>query len=231
MTKRPIWVRMPNGWVEEGRLKELRWAQGEGAASTAALLTWIVLSHHSEPDHGYVQITYDALCQATGLSRPLLSAALKKLDSMGVILRRPDLGRSTYQLADYDRQQGWAMLPAARFYRAGEIPLFAEFKLRGRVELDALKLYLLFISRRDRADNYAHLTYDQIKHYSAVDGVRIRRALSLLTTFGLVHVEQRKSRESEFGISNSYRIVGINSYQHAGTAGRAILDGIEEVTF
>ncbi len=43
---------------------------------------------------------------------------------------------------------GWAQFPASGLYHDGKITAFEGMHLRRREELDALKLYYLFASRR-----------------------------------------------------------------------------------
>jgi DNA-binding Lrp family transcriptional regulator len=213
------WVRFPGGWIERGGLKALRWAEGVGADNVAALIVLISLVQNADQDSGQVRITYDRLAIITTLSRPKISQGLKRLIALGVIERLA--GQSDFALVDFSPSVGWSMLPAKRFYDGPAATVWEMFKLRRRVELDALKLYLLFVVRRDRNDNYAHLSYDRIVDYSGVDHNRIRPALSLLAANGLIHVEHFKSTESHWGVSNAYRIIGVDSYNHRGTAGRA----------
>lgn len=213
------WVRLPNHWVETGELRNLRWKPGEGADQTAALMVLTVITHHADPDTGVAELTYDALCEKASLSRAKVSAGLGVLADRGLILRHSN-GRSRYHLENYDPSSGWAQFPARGLYRNGVIAAFSEFRLRVRTELDALKLYFLFASRRDRQTNMAKITYDKIEEYSGVQRDYIRRALSLLAAQGLVHVEQVPSALSENGVANAYRLAHLNTSRHMGTIGR-----------
>jgi hypothetical protein len=94
-------------------------------------------------------------------------------------------------------------------YSGGRIRAFDDFRLRRVVELDAMKLFLLFVQRRDRKSNLAIISYDKIEDYTGITRPRIKSALSFLSAFPLVYVEPQPSVQSEFGVSNAYRIVGI----------------------
>lgn len=218
-SKLPSWVKLPNRWIEDGGLKAFRWTRGEGANEIAALMALTVISHHIVPDTGIARLTYNAVCERASLSRAKLSAGLDVLSERKLIERGVD-GRGTYHMADYDPVSGWAKFPAQGLYRNGVVTAFSQFHLRLRSELDALKLYFLFASRRDRQTNMASITYDLIAEYSGVQRDHIRQALSLLAANALVHIEHVPSSWSENGIANAYRLAHLNTSQHMGTTGR-----------
>jgi hypothetical protein len=214
------WVRLPTDWIQDRGLCSFRWAKGAGSANTAALMALIAIAHNADDETGAARLTYDSLCIATSLSRAKLSSGLNVLEANKLIERGGVNGRSVYHLTNY-RPNGWGKLPARRLYNAhGEIAAFKEFRLRNRVELNALKLYLLFIGRRSQKTNLAHINYDTINDYTGIDQSNIKAGLSVLAGQGLVHVEHLPSNVSEFGISNAYRIVYIDPRRHMGTIGR-----------
>lgn len=219
------WVRLPTRWIEAGGLREFRWGTS-GGAGIAALLTLIVIAQHADQTTGAARLTYDQLSLATGLSRATLSAALTRLRSLDLVEPAPALGQSGYHLVGFDPNAGWGKLPARRLYVGDTVPAFAEFKLRNVNELNALKIYLLFVARRDRETNFINLSYDGIEAYSGIDRARIKPALNVLVVQNLVHVDQVRSSSHEGGVANAYRIVHINPYQHMGTLGRT-LEGVD----
>jgi DNA-binding transcriptional ArsR family regulator len=215
------WVRLPSKWIEEGHLADLRWKSEETAGSdnVAALMVLSPIAHNAD-DEGLAKCTYDQLCLATGLSRSKVSNGLSVLQEHGVIEREPS-GRSTLQLTSYNEAGGWSKLPARRLYgSSGVIIAFQDFTLRSRAELDAMKLYYLFARRRSTQTNMAHLSYDKIEEYSGIQRLRIKRALSLLATVGLVYLERIPSTLNERGTANAYRLAYLDSYNHMGTRGR-----------
>ncbi len=219
MRKLRHWVKLPTRWIEDGGLRNFRWAHGEGGTNLAALMGLTVISHHADERSGIAQLTYDALSSMTTLSRAKLSAGLGALAERGLIEREPE-GRSTYRLAGYDPERGWAQFPAKGLYRNAAVAAFGDFRLRRPAELEALKLYFLFASRRDRRRNMAMITYAKIEEYSGVARSNIRRALSVLAANNLVHVEQVPSTISENGFANAYRLAHLNTRSHMGTLGR-----------
>jgi hypothetical protein len=219
------WVRLPTAWVRQGNLKQLRWANGEGANNVAALMALVALAHNAD-DNGVAELTYDRLCEATDLSREKLANGLNILTNLGVITRKP-AGRSSYQLTNYNPEIGWAKLPAKSMYSGRRITAFYHFKLRRTAELDALKAYLLFVAGRDRRENVAKLGYDKIQQYTGIERGRIKAATSFLASLPLIYVEQL---EGKHGPVNGYRIVGLDSYNHAGNKRRVSTQSVFDPT-
>lgn len=222
MIARKEWVKLPSEWIEDGGLRGFRWgaAGGGGASNTAALMALIALAHHAEDQAGLVRLTYDELCVLTGLSRAKLSKGLGILQTRGIVDR--DLGRSIFRLQNFNPAGGWAKLPCKALYSAGRIAAFDEFKLRNVAELNALKLYLLFAARRGRDTNMANISFDKITEYTGVERPRIKAAQSVLAIHNMAHVERVPSTTNAIGVSNAYRLTGLDSYNHMGTKGRGL---------
>ncbi|WP_431201575.1 hypothetical protein ACQ86E_20790 [Bradyrhizobium betae] len=209
------WTKLPSRWIEQKRLRELRWLKGAGADNLAGLMTLLVLVHHAD-EEGRSIVTYDALTHCTSLSRAKVAAGLSVIEQMGLISR--DGRRSGYILSDYDPTANWAKIPARLLYAAdGRIAAFDDFKLRSPAELHALKLYFLFASRRDRSTNFANISFNKITEYSGVEQHAIKRAISILLHNGLIYVERQRSYVREGGVANAYRLVGLDTRNHFGT--------------
>ena len=219
MKKLKPWVKLPNGWIEDRGLREFRWAHGEGSDNVAALMRLTVISHHMDDETGVARLTYDLLCDMTSLSRAKMSAGLDVLTERGQVERELE-GRSSYRLVGYNPAMGWAQFPADGLYDDGTITAFRQLNLRLPVELDALKLYFLFASRRDRKTNMAKISYEKIEEYCGVAHNSIRRAISFLAAHGLVHIDHVPSATSEYGVASAYRLAHLNTRQHMGTRGR-----------
>jgi hypothetical protein len=217
------WVRLPTTWIEAGGLKQFRWADSR-SANTAALMLLTVIAHRADDadGSGIARLTYDELAKATNLSRAKIAEGLSVLEHQRLIIRGVQ-GRSTYQLCGFSLQPPWGKLPARRLYVAERIAAFHDFTLRLRTELYALKLYFLFVARRDNQANLVHITYDQMEGYTRIRREDLKRGISLLAASGLVYVEHVASRQSEHGFANAYRLAGLDSYRHLGTSGREAL--------
>ncbi|KSV67252.1 hypothetical protein N182_34030 [Sinorhizobium sp. GL2] len=213
------WVKLPTVWINAGGLQAFRWDPGKGSNNIAALLCLMVIAHHTDPGTGEASVTYDTIELATGMSRAKISGGLDVLENLMLIERRVEKRRSTYKLVGMDPHAGWGALPAKSLYSGKEITFLRDFKLRSAIELNALKLYFLFVARRSRETNSANISYDKIAEYSRIPREKIRSALSLLVTHGLVHVDHIPSEQSKYGVSSVYRIPHIRPYQHLGTSG------------
>ena len=215
------WVRLPSTWIDDGGLADLSWKSGgDGADKIAALMILIALAHTADQATGVARRTYEDIGAATGLSRAKIANGLAVLERSNLIQRGPEEARSTYRLCNFPPGHHWAKLPAKSMYsRADTIAAFTHFQLRRAIELDALKLFLLFLARRDRNTNLANIGYPKIEQYTGIKRARIKPALSVLALLPLVYVEQVPTTT---GISNAYRIVGLDAYNHRGTRGRSL---------
>jgi hypothetical protein len=217
------WVRLPSQWIEEYGLVQFRWEQGKGADLIAALMALAVIAHHADQETGSVRLTWDDICDCAYLSRGKLAAGIEILSGAKLIERGLG-GRSRFQLSNFNPAFGWAMMPARGLYgRSGTVLAFRDFTLRARSELDAMKIYFLLASRRDRKTNTTLLSYEKISGYSGVHYNAIRRALSVLASHGLLHISTQPSDANLYGIANSYRLTHLEPRIHPGTTGRALL--------
>ena len=217
------WVRLPTRWIQDGGLRSFRWTPTEGSNHAAALMTLVALAHRADDQTMSASVTYDQLTTSTTLSRAKVSAGLKVLEAQNIIARKTN-GRSSFQITDYDPTKDWGKLPAKRLYSSsGQILFFKELGLRKPAELHALKLYLLFVARRERTSNLANISYDKIVEYAGIDRNRIKQALSLLAINGVVYAEYGLSASSELGVASAYRIVHVENAAHMGTRGRKLL--------
>lgn len=217
---------MPTQWIQDEGLKGFRWRTGEGADNAAALMVLIVMAQHAAHETGQGDMTYGELSDCASLSRAKVSAGLKIIEGKNLILRQKD-GRSSYALAGYDLTKGWGKLPAAKLYTHGHVAFFSQLHLRKPAELDALKLYLLFVARRDNKTNFANIRYEKIEDYTGIDRNRIKSGLSLLAANGMTYVEHTPTTKNQFGVANAYRLPHIDSHMHMGTVGR----GMDQLAF
>jgi len=219
------WVKLPVQWIRDHGLKDFRWTDGKGGKETAALMVLTVIAHHAP--EGTAKLSYDALTEKLGISRPMVAAGLRILVSRGIISRGDK--QSIYVLNDYTAKANWGKLPAKAHYSGGLLQPFQSFKLRSRAELDALKLYLLFVAMRDNELNAAQISYEKIVEWTDVRREAVPAAVSLLVVNNLVRVENvvsatARTSRGEAVAFNRYRLTHLDSYKHAGTTGRAGLE-------
>jgi hypothetical protein len=211
------WVRLPTGWIEDGGLKSFTW-RDRGIDSLAALMLLIAIAHRADQATGEVRVTYNDLVLATGLSRTSVAAGLGKLE--GRLIEKHS--QSMYSLTAFDPHGGWAILPYERLYTPrGQIKFFQDLKKRKAIELNALKLYLLFVARRDRDTNQAHISYDKIEAYTGIARDDIKPAISFLLHAGMIYYEPVQSLAHSGRLSHAYRIIGYDSYRNPATTGSA----------
>jgi hypothetical protein len=168
----------------------------------------IALAHRSSTEKPTIRATYDEITAATHLARPTVSRGLTILAELGLITRAP-AGQSTYELL-WDDSRRWAKLPAKGLYSGDGVKAFTHFTLRSRVELDALKIYLLLVDRKSFDRNQVDISYDGIARYSGVPTSCISAAISLLIKLDLVRVSSGVFDERA-GQPNSYRIAHLES--------------------
>ena len=137
-----------------------KWSRGQ-VESRFANMSHCLIAHHADQETGEGKVTYTAPADATGLSRTMVSRALNLLVQWGLLVRHFDR-RSGYALTGWTKC--WGKLPARPMYAGKAIAAFQHFHLRSMIELNALKMFLLVVQRRDDKDNLAHVTYKQISN-------------------------------------------------------------------
>ncbi len=215
------WAKLPSMWIEANGLLELRWADGDGSANAAALMVLTAIAHAADSRAGSAILTYNDFEHKLGISRTKIAAGLSVLEELKLLTR--DERRSVYQMVGFPEEKagGWAKFPVRRMLSTdGTIRPFKDFTLRKRTELDALKLFFLFVARRSSTTNLAHLSYESIQERSGIDQSKIKPALSLLATHEMVYAEPQPRMEGGIGVSHAYRIVGVDPTIHAGTTNR-----------
>lgn len=233
MTRKISWKPCPTRKINAGLLRQFHWNDGGRAKHLAALMCWVVIVHEANED-GFAKVTYDYFQATTGLGRTSISDGLKVLIDFNIVERGGKLGH--YLLSDFTQQKEneakqfienqsrpWGKLPVKRLYSGQSIRMFNAMTRRQKAELDALKLFFLIVARRDRRNNSANMTYDQIGGWAGIPKGRVGAAITVLAANHVVLVSEQSSNQSDFGISNSYRLVGVDSYLHRGTALRATL--------
>jgi len=71
------WMRLPSRWIDHHGLTQLAWHHGGGGSdNTAALMALTVIAHENRQRTGIARVTYDRICNLTGLSRAKLANGL-----------------------------------------------------------------------------------------------------------------------------------------------------------
>lgn len=224
------WVKLDTSWVRDEKnsyLKSLKWdVGGENSYNTASLMVLVAIATNTSfrrtyrnPEIGKVALSYTDLTTITSLSRKLVSEGLKKLISAGLIEKTTEKKMNRYAIPKVSNETGWGKLPASAIYddRLERIKAFRYFKLRKKIELNALKLYFLIVAQRDSASNSAKMTYETIMKYTGIHRSEINPAISLLVSTELIRVIKVESEGNKRYLANTYRLVGIDSYKHEGS--------------
>lgn len=216
MTPPLKWARFPSVWVSEGRLRKLLW-KTYGTQAIAALRVYLTLAHRLIEDDGVVKASYDEIEAAANLSRQSVANGLDVLEELNLI-KRAAAGKGTYRFVDYHPERGWAQVPSRPLYLNGGFRPFKDWTMRKMAELDALKLYLFIAAARDTKSNETFTTYEKMQKATGIPDTRITTGLSFLTVSGMIHAVEKE--RLGYGISRSYRMVGLDTRRHPGTVGR-----------
>lgn len=213
------WFKVPSESVLEA-LPEMLWRPNQersAASETAALMVYVALVFSSElgewplpPGAQISAASYDDLQVATGLSRKLVANGLARLIELTLIEPIGSHQKRRYLIVWKGVTGGWFKLPCQAITREQKIMPFANFTLRSKHELHAMKLYLYLAARRrnERQDSLA--SYETINRAIGIPEKDIRKAISLLIGVGLLRSVHR-DHEVEL---NSY---GPNQYFLTGS--------------
>ncbi|MGS3710831.1 helix-turn-helix domain-containing protein [Klebsiella pneumoniae] len=162
-----------------------------------------------------VKITYTRLSEMTGISRQLIregTAILVKLDMIDVTR----IGRNnTYKLISNKERSGWCKIPVRAITSEGghAITPFEDLKLRRKVELHALKIFIYLASVRDNYTEYSLASYQTISSAVGITEKDIQRALALLSLVGLItRISSEKADDTKKNQPNRYYLAGYKSF-------------------
>jgi len=214
------WVRMPIKWIrgkDTSILKDFSWNGYDKSNNIAALMIYIVIIQQAR-NSGKAKISYNSLCDITSLSRAKVASGIEVLEIKKLLIIDRTGKTNIYNVVGYGDKEGWGKLPAKNMYdtKLDYVKPFQEFNLRKRVELDALKLFLVLISFRDEKKNHATISYEKISLYTGISESKIRSAISLLVSHDMIHVQKYGDAENLGKRANFYRIIGVHNNKHAG---------------
>ncbi len=198
-------------------LARLRWQPDDdtpASAATAALMLYVVLNFMALPvtlaDGTAVRMSegsYDALGDATGLSRSLIAGGLKRLQRLGLMTITGSAQKRRYVITGpHDR---WFKLPCRAILRDGVLRPFATFTMRTKHELHAMKLYLYLAAVRPNISESTMVSYETIHQRTGVPENDIRRAINVLNASGLlINIDREYSRTLKVNEANKYYLTG-----------------------
>lgn len=195
----PVW------WVrDEVGLKRFTGGKSSGG-SIAALkcLLGIVLSDFSNQA---IKVSYTDLEAITGLSRPMVIKAVRKLEGERIVAVDRGGNRNVYQLVYSSSDMGWAKVPYDRLKQS-----LCRFPNRGDASLSALKIYIYILALRPNPTRDVKITHETLRDRTGLQKNRIRPGIDLLINHILIHVHRVEEviiRGKEQRGNNVYTILG-----------------------
>jgi len=199
----PAFARLPIKWIQnagiavfDSRIGGQPRSRAEQNSSIAALRLFVSLCMVADYRSGQVETTYPKLIALSGLSRPIVAGALKRLVQEGLLKKidKPIREGTALQLAGWD-DPFHGKLPKGRLYDGSKTQLLVlkQFEFSA-LSLYALKIYLVICAYRDRKNsNIATISYDTI---SRLSGVPLHQIPSLLNR--LYHLELISYKQADY---------------------------------
>jgi hypothetical protein len=216
-------AQIPTSWMKDDKphslLRDFKWNSKEKSDYIASLLLYICIAQHIPRKREEISISYSQLSGLTSLSRAKISSGISILKDKEIIYVAGENKTNSYGLLWRENDKGWAKLPAKNMYNTDNslIEPFKNFHLRRKTELDALKLYLILVAFRDEKSNSTVMRYETISDYTGIAMNDIKSASSFLVTQNMINVDKSAIDDYEQKRwRNSYRIIGIKNYRHAG---------------
>lgn len=238
------WVKIPSErFLDEANspLLGMKWSGDAKSDYIATLMLYIVLVHHANDKQslangqlGDTQISYDKLTELLGISRTKVSNGIRVLESLSLIKVSTNKRPNIFTIVGLVDGSRWGKLPAKGLYnkQLSIIKVFESFRLRSKVELNALKIYLVIVAFRDSQIGYTKLGYEKISQYAGVQRNDIKPALSFLITNDFLQVDSESTDLNQFSTANVYWLRHIEPHKHRGTIGRRdSTQNTESVTF
>jgi len=225
---------MPTAWIQNQSTPGLKeFGPQDNGSSIAALLIYVAITMEVNDRDAELAVandtallTYADFSKVTGLSRAMISRGIQRLVDTGLIEKATNGRNNVFKLVG--NSATWGKLPKS--YLINNC-LLDKLTHRSRNELDALKMYLLFIAFRHNQWNFALISYPKIAQYTGVQEFRIRSGLSLLVNLSLIQIDRSREIQGKKGNPPSqYRICGIDPRRHMGTqkAESMLDDGMHE---
>lgn len=232
----PAFARLPIKWIQSGevakfdsRIDGQAISRTEQNSSIAALRLFVSLCMIADYHSGQVKTTYPRLIALSGLSRPIVARALKRLVKERLLekIEKPIREGTALQMA------GWGepfhgKLPKARLYDGSNSQLLVMHQFEfSALSLYALKVYLVICAYRDRKNsNIATINYATISRQTGVPLHQIPSSLNRLYHLELISYKQADYYDfwsNEQDRTNRYLVRGLGdrwpAFNPEGSAG------------
>jgi hypothetical protein len=185
---------MPHGWIANGTLRQFSGGVGVVGREIAALKCYLAIASFRDFRHAETVLSLYDLAQLIGASRPTVAEGIVLLEAHGLlaIQTRAERNTNVYVLGNTDA--GFRKVPQDLIAQQ-----LREIGNRGAITLDALKLYIALLYRRDEADNRAKVTHRTLVSDTGVRPECIAAGNSILHSHRFVTV---RKDESTYSMSN-----------------------------
>jgi len=220
-----LFSKMPIKWIQDGGLVSFSSRPTATAskdsklqnACISALKLYMTLCMKTTFGTGEVKTTYPKLIALSGMSRPTIARALKRLVDEGLITKRSKSLREGSQIYinGWLEQGYYGMLPKRWLHdenQGAAILKLIEFNY-STTSLHALKVYLAIIAFRDsRRDGLAVISYNSIARYTDIPRYRVAEAITKLYDMNLISYRQADftDNDDEVDRTNRYLVKGLN---------------------
>lgn len=218
----PPFARLPIKWIQGGgiavfdsRIEDQARSRAHQNSSIAALKLFVSLCMVANYHSGQVDTTYPKLIALSGMSRPIVAGALKRLVQERLLekIDKPIREGTALQLAGWD-DPFHGKLPKSRLYDGSKTQLLVLHQFEfSALSLYALKVYLVICAFRDRKNsNIATINYTTISRQSGVPLHQIPSSLNRLYHLELISYKQADYYEfwsNEQDRTNRYLVRGL----------------------
>ncbi len=198
------WVRADLWWLEEEEcFKNLR--QRNTGLNIAIFKTYIAIALQSNFSSRMSKLSYSNIEDLTGLSRPMISRAIKELDNKNIINKK-NVGKgriNKYELIDFD--EGWAKLPYWTLKKE-----LKNLSNRSISTLYALKNLLVILKYRDNNKGYTQIKHETLVEKTGTPTNKIKSANDILINHGIISLCRISNNEGKiYTRPNTYGIKGL----------------------
>jgi len=192
----------------------------------AALRVYLALALVADFDTRDASLSWSALEERTGLSRPMVKKGIAAAEKAGLISIDTSGHRHSYRLLKQsDDEITFTQLPLIEVRKA-----LPNLPTRGFHALDALKVYMTLLTVRGRNSDTAAISHKKIQVRTGVQPGRIRSAIDVLVNHRLIHVERSESDEGEGHSYNVYLLLGFSNWAPTEPATSLATRPVTEVT-
>ncbi|MBL4602975.1 MAG: hypothetical protein JKY84_09520 [Emcibacteraceae bacterium] len=223
MNRTAEWASLPTDWIKNKSNGLSLFGGNDIGHKCAALKIYIAIvlkakfSKTEETTHGVAQVTYDEFENFTGLSRALISSGIKFLADHHLITKTLIGRKQLYKLVNFHQPKYWTKMPKRHILTGKKQCYLHNISPRRRSDLNALRIYLLFLALRDVRTNEAKISYTKLTEYIGLQRNQIRNALSILVESDLLYITNQHDYSTTLNQSNKYFIRGFYDFRNQAT--------------